>query len=398
MADGTFPVTDIRGHFDPEYEAVAAAFTENFATAREVGAAVTVYRQGREVVSLHGGAARPDQPWREDTLATVFSVSKGIVATVVAVLADRGLLDVDARVADYWPEFGDSGKSEVTIRQVLTHTAGVISFPGYLDLVERSQVWPDLEDIVAGIEGAAPYWPPGEGHGYHALTYGWILGQVVYKITGLRIGQWFREHIGEPFDIDFWFAPPKSEHDRIADLVDNPIPDHPMMHAYLSLFNPDTWTGQAHFMTRDGVAAIGATFNQEEIRSAEIPGGGGIGSARGIARLYALLANGGTLDGKRLLSAETIATHTAEQVRGHDRVLLVPGAFALGFARPSEFSPYVALPDAFGHSGLGGSVGFADPTSGVGFAYVPNALQFDAPGDITRAGRLVEALQKATNN
>lgn len=390
-------MTEIHGHHEPEYEAVAAAFAENFATTPEVGAAVTVYRHGREVVSLRGGTARPNIPWQEDTIASVFSVSKGVVATVVAVLADRGSLDVDAKVADYWPEFAAAGKSEVTIRQVLTHTAGVISFPGYLELVESSQVWPDLEDIVAGIEGASPYWSPGEGHGYHALTYGWILGELVHRITGLRIGPWFREHIGEPFDIDFWFAPPETEHHRIADLVDNPIPDHPMMQTYLALFNPDTWTGQAHFMTRDGVAEIGAAFNQPEIRSAEIPGGGGIGSARGIARLYALLANDGMLDGKRLLSPETIAAHTLEQVRGHDRVLLVPGAFALGFARPSEFSPYVAWPDAFGHSGLGGSVGFADPASGVGFAYVPNSLQFDAPGETTRAGRLVAALHQVVN-
>lgn len=392
MANGPHPVID--GFSDPGFERVHEAFVQNFEQATEIGAAVAVYRHGRKVVSLWGGEARPGDTWREDTIAPVFSVSKGIVATVIAVLVDHGSLDVDLPIAHYWPEFAAQGKDGVTVRQVLTHTSGVISFPGYLDLVTEGQV-PDLSDVLDGIAGAAPYWPPGEGHGYHALTYGWILGELVYRVTGTRIGPWFRETIGDPFDIDFWFGPPLEEHRRIADLVDNPFPQDPMMQAYLSLFNPNTWTGQAHFVTAAGVADVGATLNQTEVRLAENPGGGGIGSADGIARLYGLLANGGELDGARLLSPETISNHTVEQIRGHDRVLLTPGAFALGFARPSEFSPFVNWPDAFGHSGLGGSVGFADPTHDVGFAYVPSSLRFDAPGEPTRAGRLVTALQDA---
>lgn len=384
-------MSDVSGYVAPGFERVREEFARGFVEGDEVGAAVAAYVGGRAVVDLWGGEARPGVPWQEDTLGSVFSTTKGPTALTVQMLADRGQLDLEAQVAEYWPSFAAAGKEQVTVRQVLNHTSGVITFP-YLDLLHDPAAWGAVDTINARIAAAAPMWTPGEMHGYHALTFGWILGEVVTAVTGRSLGTVWWEEVAAPLGLDFWIGLPAAEHGRVADLIDAEPPTHPALVTYLAAFNPETWTGQAHLVGDGGVLAVAEVFNLPVVRSAEIPAGGGIGTARSLARMYGALADGGRLDGVSLVSPASIAAHTTEQVRGPDAVLLVETRFALGYALPTELSPLGPHDEAFGHGGLGGSLGFADPSTGVGFAYVPNQLRFVAPGESSPAQTLAAAL------
>ncbi len=374
------------------YEAVRAEFERNFAVRGDVGAAVAVYAAGRPVVDLWAGEGRPGRPWREDTMASVFSTTKGPTTLTVQVLAERGMLDVDAPVAAYWPEFAAAGKEAVTLRDVLTHRSGVITFDDYEEVLELEDHWAADEQIAARVAAAAPLWAPGERHGYHALTFGWILGQVVRRVTGKSLGTWFRDEVAGPLGLDFWIGVPAEHHDRVADLIDAPPPTDPGVAAYLGLFNPGTWTGRAHFVGPHGVGQVASSFNSPAFRAAEIPAGGGVGTARALARMYGLLANGGSLDGIELLSARTVKDFAAEQVRGADAVLIVESRYGLGYARPTDLQPMGPNDEAFGHGGLGGSLAFADPVAGIGFAYVPNQLLFPRLDETSRARALIDAV------
>lgn len=380
------------GRVEAGFERVRNVFTANFAERGDVGAAVAVYVAGRPVVDLWGGEARPGRPWVEDTMVGVFSTTKGPTALTVQVLADRGLLDVDRPVAAYWPEFGAAGKEHITVRQVLSHQAGIITFPDYHEVLELDDHWGVAEEIAARIAAAAPLWEPGTRHGYHALTFGWILGEVVRRVTGATLGTVFRTEVAEPLDVDFWIGLPAAEHDRAADLIDSPPITDPTVAVYVSMFNEDTWTGQAHFVGPDGIRQVADAFNSPEYRSAEIPAGGGIGTARGLARMYGALAAGGTLDGVDLVSPASIKAFAEEQVHGLDAVLVFETRYGLGYARPTETLPMGPNDAAFGHGGLGGSLAFADPEAGVGFAYTPNQLQFPRLDTTTRSQALIEAV------
>ncbi len=369
---------------------VVDAFRENFAIREEAGAALAVYRHGEPVVDIWGGEAAPGRSWDADTMATVFSTTKGVTAVIAHVLADQGLLDVEAVVAEYWPEFGASGKHDVTVAGVLSHRAGVLSVPDYHRLT--NDPYPSWDEIVTEIADAAPYWDPGTQHGYHAITYGWIIGEVVRRITGRTIGTYFREAIAQPLDLDFWIGLPAGEHHRVADLIDAPPVDDPLIAGYLSLFRPDTWTGQAHFVGPSGVTSVAERFNSPAVRSMELPASGGIGTARSLAKLFGALANAGEIDGHRVVSADSIAEHTRPRSEGHDRVLLIENAFGLGYSLPNELNAYGFIPTAFGHSGLGGSVVFADPDAGIGFGYVPNQLRFPGLTEKSRGRALAEAV------
>ena len=374
------------------FAAARAAFVENFATRGEVGASFAAYLHGEPVVDLWAGDAAPGLPWREHTLTSVFSTTKGPTALAIQVLADRGHLDVDATVASYWPEFAQAGKEAVTLRQILSHQAGVISFPDYHDLLELEDHWAANDAITERLAAAAPYWAPGARHGYHALTFGWILGEVVRRITGRSLGQFFRDDVADPLGLDFWIGLPPAEHHRVADLVDAPPPTDPAVAAFLSIFNEDTWTGQAHFVGPHGISAVADSFNSVRFREAEIPAGGGIGTAHSLARMYGMLASGGTLDGVDFVSEKSIERFTEEQVRGPDAVLIVETRYGLGYALPTELLPMGPNDQAFGHGGLGGSLAFADPVAGIGFAYFPNQLRFPRLDEVTRSQALIDAV------
>lgn len=379
----------LAGFLDPGLEPVRDVLESSLASGADVGAAVAVYHGGRVVLDLWGGEARSGSAWARDTMGSVFSTTKGAVALIVEILADRGVLDVDAPVAAYWPAFAESGKRDITVADVMSHRSGVIGFDGYRGLgIDLT----DGDIITERLAAAAPRWEPGTRHGYHALSFGWILGEVVRRLTGASPGTMFRRLVAEPLGLDFWIGLPGSEHHRVADVIDAPPPDDGILASYLALFNPDTWTGQAHFVGSGGLLAVADAFNSPEYRSAEIPAAGGIGTARSLARMYAALAGGGSLDGIDLVSPASLEHFTAERSAGPDDVLIVETRFGLGYARGTALNWYGPNDASFGHGGLGGSVAFADPVAGISFAYVPNQLRFHGPGEPSRSRLLVEAL------
>jgi CubicO group peptidase (beta-lactamase class C family) len=380
------------GSVAPGFEPVAEAFAANFAARGEVGAAFAAFVQGEPVADLWAGEARPGVPWEEGTMAVVFSTTKGPTALTIQALADRGALDLAAPVAAYWPGFAAAGKGEITLRHILTHASGVIDFPGYQAVVGDTSWWHDPEAIAAAFAAAEPAWEPGTAHGYHGVSFGLLLGEVVRRATGTTLGVAFQELVARPLGLDFFIGLPDTERHRVADLVDSPPVTDPAVAAYLTLFNPGTLTGRAHFATERGITEVAGLFNREEMRSAEFPSGGGIGTARALAVMYDALAHGGSRQGRRVVSERSVAAHAAEARRGPDLVLLFETRYGLGYQLPTPFADFGPSPAAFGHGGLGGSVGFADPARRVAVGYVANQLDFSAPGKVTRAGALVDAL------
>jgi CubicO group peptidase (beta-lactamase class C family) len=378
------------------YEPVRDVFEENFRTRDDVGAAFGAYVGGQKVVDLWGGEARPGQPWREDTMGLSFSVGKGIVAFVAQLLADRGQLDVDAPVAGYWPEFAQNGKEAVTVRQVLTHTAGLPSWPEYWNTVslDRPASYLDLEAITGALAGAPLTWEPGTRFGYHSTTYGWLMGEVVRRITGKTLGTYFHEEVAVPLGLDMYVGVPQSELDRIALLVPDPTSDSDEVYEMINYRSP---IGQVAFIgpeKRFG-AAIRDTYNSSEMWRAENPAANPVGDARSLARFYALLANGGELDGIRLVSPESIERHTEVIVDEQDSLWGTHFRVGLGYMRSCGW--YQMGPnDAFGHAGLGGAVGWADPKQNVSFGFVMNRLVLALDTD-TRVVALYDALYRCVD-
>ncbi len=386
----------IEGTVTAGFEPVREAFASNFAERGEVGAAFCAYVDGEKVVDVWGGEARSGVPWAEDTLCLVWSTTKGATALVAQILADRGLLDVDAPVARYWPEFAAHGKDAVTVWHVLTHAAGLPYWQGYRDLVhhDSDRNWDRTEDIARALAAAAPIWEPATKHGYHALTYGWLVGEIVRRITGKSLGAYFREEVAEPLGLDFWIGLPAELHSRVADLLPAPPPDDPeLADMWAAVMAPDALTGQALLVgPLGGLEHVAEVANSANYRAAEVPAGSGITDARSLARMYAMLARGGELGGVRVASPESVAFHSAEQFRGDDVVLVSEKRYALGYMRPcppiEEFGPN---DEAFGHPGMGGSLGFADPVARVGYGYVMNQMMPGIQVD-PRARALADAL------
>jgi CubicO group peptidase (beta-lactamase class C family) len=379
-------VSEIQGTVAPGFEPVRDAFARNFSEHGEVGAACCVYRHGEPVVDLWGGLADRDtaRPWQRDTLAIVFSTTKGITAACVHRLAEQGRLDLDAPVARYWPEFAANGKSRITIADVLTHRAGLAAVEGDLSLDEVC-AW---DPVCAAIAAQPPNWEPGSAHGYHVRSFGWILGEVVRRVTGATLGRYLAEEFAEPLGVDFYVGLPRSEEKRVATLYGPPEPTDPDALALREKFmGPDTLLGRA-LAGPSGLFSYGPMWNTRLLREAEMPSSNGIGSARAVARLYASLV--GAVDGLRMLRPETVANAARVRAEGNDAVILVPVRFGLGFMRPPALGLECPEP-CFGHPGAGGSLGFADPERRIGFGYVMNQMQLGLVGD-ERAAGLVKAV------
>ena len=379
----------IDGSVEPGFEEVREQFDANFAKRGELGAACAAYHRGVKVVDLWGGrrSAGGPEPWREDTLVLVYSTSKGLAAMAVALASSRGWLDYDAPVAGYWPEFSQGGKEKVTVRQLLTHQAGLCGIDERLDAAKLA----DLDAVADAIARQPPAWEPGTRHGYHAMTYGHLVGEVVRRIDGRSLGSYFREEIAEPLGIDFLigFGP---EYDaRCADLI--AAPRDPSAPDFLEMLSkdPDSLAAKVFGGSRlDADAANGRAW-----RAAEIPAGNGHGSARALARLYGALARGGELDGVRVLSAEAIERANTEQVRGEDAVLKpLHTRFGVGFMMTQPMIPFGPNPRSFGHPGAGGSIAFADPDAKIGFGYVMNQMQMGLAGG-AHGFALIAALYEA---
>ena len=362
---------EVHGVCDEQFRAVERAFAGNFATFGEVGAALAVMVDGEMVVDLwagHADAART-RAWDRDTIVNVYSTTKGMAAVCAHRLVDQGLLDLDAPVAKYWPEFAQAGKEQLPVRYLLSHRAGL---PAVREFLPPGSLY-DWDTMTAALAKQEPWWEPGSQHGYHALTYGWLVGEVVRRITGNSLGAYFREEVAEPLGLDFHIGL-AAEHDaRTAAMIPAPIPKpgegNPIAEV---LSKPGSMQFKAFVMSADLMNPGHA--NTREWRAAEIPSANGHGTARALARVYGALARGGELDGVRVLSQPAIDQAIVEQSYGPDAVLLLPTRFGLGFMLTMPEMQLGPNERVFGHPGMGGSLGFADPDAGVGFGYVMNKM------------------------
>ncbi|MFI1725302.1 serine hydrolase domain-containing protein [Streptomyces sp. NPDC020489] len=380
----------VEGHCDERFAAVRGAFEENFAERGELGAAVTVMVGGRTVVDLWGGwadAART-RAWERDTLVNVWSTSKGPVALCAHILADRGLLDLDAPVATYWPEFAAAGKEKVLVRHLLSHRAGL---SGLREPHALEQLY-DWELTVNRLAAMEPWWEPGSRSGYHALTYGFLVGEVVRRVSGLLPGAFLEREVTGPLGIDFTIGLPEKEYGRAAELVRPGVAADSEQAAIFSQLAPPARAALAN-------PPVGATeANTPRWRAAEIPAANGHGTARAVAGLYGVLAGRGTYGGHRILSPA--AAERVREGQGACRDLVLGAGFAsetelgLGLWLSGANGSYGPNPRAYGHDGFGGSCGLADPDAGVSLGYVMNRMGPHIADD-QRKMALVDAVHRA---
>jgi CubicO group peptidase (beta-lactamase class C family) len=375
------------------FEGVRDAFEKNFADGLEVGAAFSAYHRGKKVVDLWGGQFDPTsgKDWEEDTIALVYSTTKGATAICANRLAQEGRLDVNAPVATYWPEFAKAGKEAIPVDWLLSHRAGLAWVDAPLTLPEVL-AW---DPMIHALEAQTPVWEPGTQHGYHAVTYGYLVGEVIRRISGRSVGTYFREEVGDPLGLDFWIGLPAENESRVSPLTggfsalggDGDSEMDPETAASLAaLIGPDSMLGKA--LSGGGAFANTDDFNTPAVHAAEIPAAGGIGDARSIARMYAACV--GEVDGIRLLTPEQIADATTQRTEGPDIVILnLDLQFGLGFFVPSSLLQ-LGGPKSFGHFGMGGSMGWADPEVELGFGYVMNRMELGLAGDL-RSYSLVNA-------
>ncbi|MFJ9853420.1 serine hydrolase domain-containing protein [Streptomyces sp. NPDC101150] len=390
-------VVDVQGTVEDGFEPVRDAFADNFARRGERGAAVAVYLHGRKVVDLWGGAKDGDgaspEPWEAGTAQLVRSATKGVAAIVPLLLHQRGLLDLDAPVGTYWPEFKAAGKERVLVRHLLSHRAG-------LPVVDTPLTPAQAIDGVSGpaaLAAQAPVWEPGTEHGYHAQTYGWLIAELVLRVTGRTLGSWVAEEISGPLGLDLWIGLPAGMQSRVGRLADIEAPagtgaaglrvrlKRAVAEAYE---DPSSLTRRAF-----GAISPAADENSPEYRAAELPASAGIATARALARCYAALI--GPVDGhQRVFAPATLTLARTEESAGLDRTLLVPTRFGLGFMLHGAASPLLG-PGAFGHPGRGGALACAAPESGLAFGYITNGMQKNVTAD-PRAQALLRAVASRT--
>ncbi|MBB6420961.1 serine hydrolase domain-containing protein [Streptomyces sp. AK010] len=385
----------IEGEVAAGFEPVREAFAANFSEHGDIGAAVCVYQYGRPVVDLWGGIADTEtgRPWTRDTLQLVYSATKGATTTAAHMLAERGALDLDAPVAKYWPEFATNGKADIPVRWLLSHQAGLIALDQPVPLREALAWHP----MAAALAAQRPQWTPGTAHGYHGRTWGWLVGEVIRRVSGRTPGRFFADEIAAPLGLDLFIGLPTPERHRVSrmvyrrpaiDLTTVPteaVPEE-LRELVAAWRNPNSFSNRAYAVTDPSEI----DFDSPEVQAAELPASNGVGTARALARMYAALI--GEVDGVRLLALETLSSATEEQVSGVDQVMVTPSRFSSGYMLPTEANT-MAGPHSFGHTGRGGSLGFADPEHGVAFGYVMNHI-IGGPDDV-RATSLVEALRKS---
>jgi CubicO group peptidase (beta-lactamase class C family) len=374
----------IFGRVESGFEKVKAAFANNFDQHGDVGAACAIYRNGQCVVDLWGGVADQDSgtPWREDTLQLVFSAAKGFTTTCVLLLAERGLLDLDAPVADYWPEFAANGKEDITIRMVMSHRAGLAAVDGNVTLQDVYDWYP----VVKAIAAQAPNWQPGAEHGYHARSFGWILGEVVRRVAGVTLGQFLRREISAPQGLDLWIGLPKDMLGRCARVIP---PEGGKSIA--ELLGETSLTARVMNGPSD-LFDYNQMWNEPALLQAEMPSSNGVCTARALAKFYSLVM--GAIPTGRVLSQRTLDDACRVQASGPDKVVLVESTFGSGYALPPFLGKGLSH-RCFGHGGAGGSLGFADPDNNISFGYVMNRMRFDPEGD-PRTGSLLDALADCT--
>jgi CubicO group peptidase (beta-lactamase class C family) len=377
----------VEGECAPRFAAVRAAFEASFAQGRELGAAFAATVDGELVVDLWGGfadAART-RPWERDTLVNVFSTTKAMAALCAHMLADRGRLDLDAPVARSWPEFARGGKQALPVRFVLSHQAGLAALRPPLP----TEALYDWERMTAALAAERPWWEPGSASGYHAMTFGYLVGELARRADGRSLGRFFREEVAGPLGADFHIGLPAAEDARVAELVP-PSAEEVAAAGAAAALDPESLLGKVMGNPRLDPAEA----NTPAWRRAEIPAANGHGNARSVARVMAALACGGALAGTRLLREGALARAISQQCLGPDLVLPLAMRWGLGFMLSHPGLPLGPNPRCFGHGGWGGSLGIADPDARVSWAYVMNKMSPGTTGD-TRAFTLAQALYSA---
>ncbi len=376
MADDT---TQIHGTNDPKFDAVRDYFVANFDKGLEVGASAVVTLDGEVVLDLWGGVAdqETDQPWERDTIVNVWSTTKTMAGTCMLMLADRGELDFDAPVAAYWPEFAAAGKEGVLVRHVMGHTSGL---SGWEPAITADDLY-DWEKATSLLAAQEPLWTPGDGSGYHAITLGYLQGEILRRITGQTMGEFFAQEVAGPLGADFHIGLPVEHDERVGTLVP---PGG-------ELGDDVTDTGSIAYRTLTSVPLDATEPQDPRWRRSEIPAAGGHGNARSVAAVHAALACGGTLDNTTLCSTESIEAVFDVQADGIDRVLGTPVTMGMGFGIPNEAVPLSPNDRAFYWGGWGGSVALIDMDARLTVSYVMNRMEKKSDTDMRGGGLVLTA-------
>ena len=367
---------EIHGHCDEKFASVKDAFAKNFEDQLEIGASVAVTVEGESVVDLWAGTLvdADDKSWQEDTIVNVWSTTKTMAATVMLMLADRGLLDFNEKVCTYWPEFAHNGKKNIQVRHIMSHSAGLSS-------LDEAIVFQDFcnHDKIAGLLAAqAPWWEPGTQSGYHAITQGHLQNELVRRITGETLGTFFKQEVADPLNADFHIGTPTSTYPRIGHLL---APES----APEADIDPDSI--MARTMNRPALDASASRMNIW--REAEIPAANGHGNARSVARIHSAIACGGEVDGVRLMSEEGCRKIFEVQTDGEDIVLGVPVRYGMGFGINSEHEPLSPNKNVCYWGGWGGSLSVIDMDAKMSFGYVMNRMLSGTTGDLRAANLLM---------
>jgi CubicO group peptidase (beta-lactamase class C family) len=366
-------MTLVEGFVHPRFAGVAAVLDANLASGADIGASVCMTLEGETVVDLWGGHADParTRPWQRDTIVNVYSTTKTMTALTALLLADRGELDFSARVAHYWPEFAAAGKGDVTVAQLMSHSAGL---SGWKESITTEDLY-DWDKATGLLAAQEPYWKPGSVPGYHALTQGYLVGEVIRRIAGVSIGTLFRREIAEPLGADFHIGLPASEDARVAEL------QPPPSDASIAAVADDALV--RNMATNPGIDV--AATRTRGWRGAEIPAAGGTGNARSVAEIHACLANGGIAKGKRILSEAGCRKALELQIEGVDLILGIPVRYGMGFGLAGGLVPF-PNPNSLYWGGYGGSIIFIDMDARTSFSYVMNRMEGTTTGDMRGLG------------
>ena len=369
---------------------IGPLFEENFSRFGELGAAVSVWHRGKSVLELQGGhgeVAR-ERPWTKDTLVLFWSATKGLGSACLLHVLHEDEIALQRPVAEFWPEFAQNGKAKITLEQLLSHQAGLVALDRQVEVT-------DYPAVVRALEEQKPLWPPGSAHGYHARTFGFLIDELVRRIDSRPIAMYWREVFAEPLGLDIWIGLPEKENARTATIYAARASTAPPPDAFYRALTTSGTLQRRTFTSPRGLHSISA-MNLPENRGRSFVSFGGIGSATALAKFYAMLANGGELEGKPFFSQDTLKQMTTTLAAGLDRIFELPTAFSAGFMKDAPGIPrqiFGPSPLSFGHPGAGGSHAFADPANNLSFAYVMNQMEQQIlPNE--KSLRLVDAIYR----